>query len=310
MADYTRPSYLLQHLPTEIVDKGSDGFQKEGGTLLFIKGGSSYSLRFLTNPWDVQTTRAAGDWLCIRTVKTFSGLVGGGQFPRELRGTHIVFDQKVDERAGKRMTNPAWDPLIKEIAPDTQSKYSKGDRVEVTDLYGINVIDDEGSQRILLVSRTAGRSLMRALENKHAINGAVTATGSSWLVNFVFTPGKGYEAIVKRMVVEDEISLEAPEPLNVFDFMVERRQRLDDWMEQYKAGRVDAVEVEESSEVYSLHVEEPVAKAPVAIDDEPEAEVALSPAKLKLMLTEAGIKVPVRSDGASIRALAAEHGII
>lgn len=297
--DYTMDEDLLL--------AGIEGYARaESGTFrpIYNLAKGTTIVRFLT---DKETMDEDHGWYIYREVAAFDGLKGGFQLPGNLK-TFPVFDQIIftDPTTGerKRRNGPrGTDPLFELVVPS--SAYPPADGiVKASDKVAINILNEEGKHVILRISGARAKELLTAFNLYRDMDPNFTCTAYPWQLTL---SGTGVNTTLSVKPLRDEPPVDLPEPYDLVEVFTEMRQEVEDFVNGLSGNSQDEL-ADEDDYVVADTFEEKVA----AIEIEEDVRMkysAVSPVRLKTLLTKAGVQIPPRSTHATLIELAVAHNV-
>ena len=285
----------FKSLSTDLFLSGLDAYvsNKGGsGTPIYpLKQGSTVYY-FFSNPWDVEAD--ASDWLLYREVAAFDGLRGGFDMPNGLKEFPINDTLEVDVEGEKKFRRLSWknsDPLLPLVAPSSRYPTDDGGPTRSWKL-AINVIDSDGNHIILKLANKRAFSLLEKLNDARAMNDGFSCVGNAWQIT---TTGSGFDSGVSIKPLKDEPPVDLPEPYNIGEIMSGIRDQVEAYVETLRGGAAQQQEDDFAAEDAIADAFEAAAVQAESELDSRTKYAEMTDARLKVLLSKAGVTVPPRS---------------
>jgi len=285
---------------------GLDGYAKaESKTyrpITWLDKGTT-TVRFVT---DKETMNEDHGWLIYREVAAFDGLKGGFELPTHLR-TFPVFDQVIvtDPETGerKRRKGPrGTDPLLELVAPSVKFPPVDG-IVKASDKVAVNIINQEGKHVVLKLSGARARELFTAFNLYKEMDPNFTCTAYPWQLTL---SGTGINTTLSVKPLRNEPPIDLPEPYDLVEMFNDIRKEVEDYVNSLSGTQEESVDQDDYADADSF--EETIAAIDVS-EDLYTKYSAVSPVRLKTLLTKAGVSIPPRSSHATLIELAVAHNV-
>jgi hypothetical protein len=287
---------------------GLDGYTKSESTTyrpIWRLAKGTTIVRFLT---DKDTMNEDHGWFIFREVAAFDGLKGGFELPNGIKefpvnDQVIVTDPETGER--KRHKGPrGTDPLFELVAPS--SKYPPADGVvKAADKVAVNVLNEEGKHIILKMSGARAKELFTAFNLYSDMDPNFTCTAYPWQLT---VSGTGVNTSLSVKPLRDEPPVDLPEPYDLVEVFNGIREEVEAYVNGLSGNSQQDELVDEDSYAMTETFEETVA----AIEIEEDIRMkysAVSPVRLKTLLTKANVAIPPRSTHATLIELAVAHNV-
>lgn len=307
-------------IPRDTFDAGKEGWTgSEGGApqIYRPKADKPVIVRFLSNPFDPPTTITDDgdtvdiDWLPYREVGCFDGLLGG----LEMKGGPYefpVFDIVVNE-FGQRMNAPrGTDLLFDSVLPKPRDAKEGRTRAKASDMVAFNAIavggdwggkkpeyDPKPGQHIVMkLSGAKARQLKEQLLSKLEEDEDLNITEGAWQILLKGADQSQTLILTRKTKGVEPLDYE-PELIDVFDYLNQIRDAAEAKWESLKSMAMEVDDLVDDDEDDVDAFEE---AASAATDYS-----VMSPARLRKLLTDAGVEVPPRATTAVLVKLATEN---
>lgn len=300
-------------LPDEVVDAGSDGYVRNTSgrpRIESMKAGDSAIFYFVTDPDDGP---AQGDWINYREVSAFQGFKGGIETPQGLK-EFPVYDQEVVYEDGKPQRRyrrnsdgtPA-DWLLEQVAPPTRFKTKSG-RAEGRDKTIINVVDSEGTHKLVKFSGTIGKMLRKQVRSFSKVNKGFTLLDNPWKVTIV---GQGAQQDVNLDPIDEPYpdSIKPTEVINAREVLQQMRADIEKFYSDALAGGTSTFDEEpDEAEDTSYATVSPDDPEPSGMDEfDPWKDVTA--VQMRTLIEDAGVEVPPKATKSAMARLALANDI-
>lgn len=285
---------------------GLDGYSRSKSVtyrpITWLERGTTI-VRFVT---DKETMNEDHGWLIYREVAAFDGLKGGFDLPTHLR-TFPVYDQivEIDPETGKRTRRNGprgTDPLLDLVAPSVKFPPADG-IVRGSDKVAVNIITEDGQHKVLRLSGPRAKELFNAFNLYKEMDPNFTCTAFPWQLTL---SGTGASTTLNVKPLRDEPPINLPEPYDLVEMFGEIRKEVEDFVDNLSSSQESVVVEDDYADADTF--EETVAAIDVN-EDLRSKYSAVSPVRLKTLLTKAGVSIPPRSTHASLIELAIAHNV-
>lgn len=286
---------------------GLDGYAKsESSTYrpIYRLSKGTTIVRFLT---DKETMNEDHGWYIYREVAAFDGLKGGFELPSGIKEFPVndqIIETNPETGERKRRKGPrGTDPLFELVAPS--SMYPPADGVvKASDKVAVNILNEEGKHVILKMSGARAKELFTAFNLYTEMDPDFTCTAFPWQLT---VSGTGVNTTLSVKPLRNEPPVDLPEPYDLVEVFGSIRKEVEDYVNGLSSNTQDEL-VDADEYAVSESFEETVA----AIDVEEDVRMkysAVSPVRLKTLLTKAGVTIPPRSTHATLIELAVAHNV-
>lgn len=309
-------------VPKSTYMAGKDGWvASEGGGFKNIiyrpKADKPVIIRFLTNPLDPPTrldddgNEVNMDWVTYREVGAFDGMLGG----YEMKGGPYefpVFDLEYLPDGRRRSAPRGTDLLYESVLPKVNDQKKGYTRAQANDMVAFNaiVVDGDFGQKkaeynpqpgqhiIMKLTGDKARSLMLQLETKMEEHEDLDPTTGAWQIHLVGADRSQTLMLTRKTKNIDELDFE-PELIDVPAYLNEIRDAAEAKWDEVRGVAEEPEDFggDDDDDVVD-EFEEKVATPPAA------DYAVMSPARLKKLLTDAGVDIPPRATTAKLIELA------
>lgn len=273
-----------------------------------------------------------GDWVNFRELNTREGLRVGPDLPSELTFGVMVRDYRMVDNpiTGKRVMefDNNLDPLTagtpgNQMWAQGARNVDKAGLIRVQSRCAVNVIDAiTGYHKILKMSLTAKEDLVRYFQVKNEdgdfdVKGRpyeVLYTGEGFNWNLAIRPVRPGSTVIRdNKSIEIPRDIELPdEPVDVRQVLMEQREEMDAWLASLPTRSGNPIDTSTPPDFVQDAMDEAggswdVFQKPDGTGDLTEKYLAMSPARLRAMLSKAKVDVERGAPKDVLAALAAEH---
>lgn len=193
-----------------------------------VKSGAPLWVRFLTAP---DTMREDGGWHALRLVNAFDGIRGAHgalELPDGMK-QFPVFDQVWVDEGGvkKRRDAPKGHDWLLDLVQPSSKYPPKDGRARGSDILAANVVRQDGTHSILLLSGKHGRYIIETFKSMAALQDEFDPTDYGWMLG---KSGEGAGTTYTCVPQKNPPVMDLPDTVDLREHFAQTRADVEQWV--------------------------------------------------------------------------------